>query len=108
MLIQYCPRSIVLVGLCGLRVDRGRCLCSAWQHFERCGNISFVANNRNLADPDFEPSDEDLIGLSQRAFAHVRKAHEESMVKLRADIAAAREVAMKRLHDRKKRTEVGS
>lgn len=66
-----------------------------------------MSNNKNLADPDFEPTDEDLIGLSQRAFAHVRKEHEELRVKLRADIAAAREVAMKRLQDRKKRSEVG-
>jgi hypothetical protein len=44
----------------------------------------------NLADPDFEPSDEDLIGLSQRAFAGVREQHERVLEKLRAEIELAR------------------
>jgi hypothetical protein len=53
-----------------------------------------MAEPINLADPDFEPTDEQLIGLSTRAFAGVRAAHEAAMRRLRAQIAAAREEAM--------------
>jgi hypothetical protein len=52
---------------------------------------------KRLADPAFEPTDEDLIGLSKRAFAHVRGAHQESLRKMREDIAAARKSALERL-----------
>lgn len=52
---------------------------------------------RNLADPSFEPTDEDLTGLAARAFAHVRQAQEEALRKLRADIAVARQAALERL-----------
>ncbi len=51
----------------------------------------------NLADPSFEPTDEQLAGLMTRAFAGVRGAHEQAMAKLRAEIAAARVVALERL-----------
>ena len=44
----------------------------------------------NLADPEFEPSDEQLIGLSVRAFAHVREANERLLRDLRANIEKAR------------------
>jgi hypothetical protein len=60
-----------------------------------------VSHAKNLADPAFEPSDEDLIGLSKRAFAHVRQAHEDSLRRLRADIATAREAALERLRLRR-------
>jgi len=60
-----------------------------------------VSDLKNLADPSFEPTDEDLIGLSKRAFAHVREAQEDSLRKLRADIAVARKAALERLHRRK-------
>jgi len=63
-----------------------------------------VSDVRNLADPDFEPTDEDLIGLSERAFAHVREEHEASLRKLRADIAAAGEAALERLRERRSGT----
>jgi hypothetical protein len=53
-----------------------------------------VDDRKRLADPTYEPTDEDLIGLSKRAFAHVRDAQEESLRKLRADIASAREAAL--------------
>ncbi len=53
---------------------------------------------KRLADPAFEPTDEDLIGLSKRAFAHVRGAHEESLRKMREDIAATSKSALERLH----------
>jgi hypothetical protein len=51
----------------------------------------------NLADPDFEPSDEDLVGLSQRAFSAVRSEHERALEKLRTDIASARAEVLLRL-----------
>ncbi|HVH41214.1 MAG TPA: hypothetical protein VM925_02690 [Labilithrix sp.] len=51
----------------------------------------------NLADPDFEPTDEDLIGLSRRAFAGVRDEHEKALEKLRADIESARAELLRRL-----------
>jgi hypothetical protein len=63
--------------------------------------LTIVSDIRNLADPAFEPTDEDLIGLAKRAFAHVREAHEESLRKVRADIAAARQAALERLNRRK-------
>jgi len=61
-----------------------------------------VSDVKNLADREFEPTDEDLIGLSRRAFAHVRQAHQDSLHKLRADIAAAREAALERLRQRRR------
>jgi hypothetical protein len=54
----------------------------------------------NLADPAFEPTDEQLVGLSTRAFAGVRAAHERSMARLRAEIAVARDEALKSLDRR--------
>jgi len=51
----------------------------------------------NLADPSFEPTDEQLAGLMTRAFAGVRGAHERTMANLRAEIAAARVEAVARL-----------
>ena len=41
-------------------------------------------NRKRLSDPAFEPTDEDLVGLSRRAFAHVREEQETSIRKLRA------------------------
>jgi hypothetical protein len=63
-----------------------------------------VSAVKNLADPAFEPTDEDLIGLANRAFAHVREAQEESLRRLRADIAAARQAALERLRLRRSGT----
>ncbi len=42
----------------------------------------------NLADPNFEPTDEQLIDLSKRAFAGVKARHESALARLRAEIAA--------------------
>ena len=53
---------------------------------------------KRLADPAFEPTDEDLVGISKRAFAHVPAAHEESLRKMRGEIAAARKSALARLY----------
>jgi hypothetical protein len=54
---------------------------------------------RNLADPDYEPTDEDLQELSRKAFAHVPAQNRELLARLRDDVDAAGEVAMQRLAD---------
>ena len=47
----------------------------------------------NLADPEFEPTDAQLVGLSTRAFAGVRAQHEDQLRQLRSQVEAARVVA---------------
>lgn len=47
----------------------------------------------NLADPDFEPDDEQLQGLSARAFAGLGEAKRRRDEALRVAIAAARHAA---------------
>lgn len=69
----------------------------AWRFPTRNAKLEQMAEPKRLADPAFEPTDEDLIGLSKRAFAHVRGAHEESLRKMRDEIAAARKSALERL-----------
>ena len=51
----------------------------------------------NLADPDVEPTDEELAGLSHRAFAHVRGERAAALERLRAEIAAERVRVLARL-----------
>ena len=51
----------------------------------------------NLADPEFEPTDAQLIGLSTRAFAGVREEHERQLRQLRSTVEAARAVALSAL-----------
>jgi len=51
----------------------------------------------NLADPEFEPTDAQLIELSTRAFSGVRRAREEALAELRAKIAAARAEVLRSL-----------
>ncbi len=51
----------------------------------------------NLADPDYEPSDEQLTGLMKRAFAGLKDAERVRLERLRSDIAHAREEALARL-----------
>jgi hypothetical protein len=41
----------------------------------------------NLADPDFEPTDEELGLLMRRAFADVTKRRDEAHERLRIEIA---------------------
>jgi hypothetical protein len=53
----------------------------------------------NLADPDCEPSDAQLVELSTRAFAGVRPSQVEMLRKLRAEIEIARTRALQRLDD---------
>jgi len=54
----------------------------------------------NLADPSFEPTDEQLQELSRRAFAGVAAAHARSLERLRAQIAVARQEALHALDER--------
>jgi hypothetical protein len=55
-----------------------------------------MANRVNLADPEFEPSDEDLARLMHDAFAGLAEARAESLRAMRARIAAlAREARAK-------------
>ncbi len=56
-----------------------------------------VDRHPNLADPDFEPSDEELIGLAKRAFAGLREAENARVDDLRRGIARARDEALARL-----------
>ena len=70
----------------------------------RSGRISIVNDQHpNLADPECEPTDEELIGLSQRAFAGLKEAKVARLAKLRADIAVAREEALARFAARPSR-----
>lgn len=45
---------------------------------------------RDLADPAYEPSDEELQQLSRDAFARVGEQHRAGLVRLRADIERLR------------------
>jgi hypothetical protein len=51
----------------------------------------------NLADPAFEPTDEQLGELFKRAFADVESKHRESLARLRAEIARLRVEARRRV-----------
>lgn len=64
-----------------------------------------IVNDRhpNLSDPDWEPSDQELIGLSQRAFAGLKEAEAARVATLRSDIAAARKEALARFAARPSR-----
>jgi hypothetical protein len=53
----------------------------------------------NLADPECEPSDAQLVELSTRAFAAVRLSQVERLQRLRAEIEVARTRALQRLDD---------
>jgi hypothetical protein len=45
----------------------------------------------DLSDPNFEPTDEQLVGLAKRAFANLEERRLDIDTKLRARIRAARE-----------------
>ena len=49
----------------------------------------------NLADPTFEPTDEQLMGLSKRAFANVARDRAQALKLLRQQISEQRESALK-------------
>lgn len=48
-----------------------------------------------LADPDYEPTDEELMELSRAAFAGVRARHEEALARLFAQIVELREASLR-------------
>ena len=50
-----------------------------------------VARKVNLADPDFEPTDDELQQLVHEAFAEVAAQRTESAARLRARIAKLRD-----------------
>ena len=54
----------------------------------------------NLADPSFEPTDEQLQELSKRAFAHLADARREVDARLREEIARLSEQVLRRLHEK--------
>lgn len=54
-------------------------------------------NRVNLADPDFEPTDEQLQALSKRAFADVARQHADALRRLEASIAERRKVVLERV-----------
>jgi hypothetical protein len=66
----------------------------SWAYVQRMGDAI------NLADPDFEPTDEQLIGLSKRAFAGVAARHEAALARLRAEIKVMSARTLKDLADR--------
>jgi hypothetical protein len=51
----------------------------------------------NLADPAYEPSDEELSGLMREAFGGLREAREKSLADMRARIAELEAEALARL-----------
>jgi hypothetical protein len=51
---------------------------------------------RNLADPAFEPSDEDFRELLHNAGEDARAAHQKAMEAMREQIQALRQVAIAR------------
>jgi hypothetical protein len=54
-------------------------------------------NEHNLADPDFEPTDEQLQELMKSAFANVKADHEAGIERLRLEIEQARVIAFERV-----------
>ena len=73
----------------------------AWQSDPEAPIFLGVSDRRiDLADPAFEPTDEELIGLSRRAFAGVRERHEAALARIRAQIAEATEQSLRALDAR--------
>jgi|JI10StandDraft_1071094.scaffolds.fasta_scaffold13495_6 hypothetical protein len=54
-------------------------------------------SRRNLADPDYEPTDEELVELAHEAFAGVREANEAALARMRAAIDVERANVLARL-----------
>lgn len=51
----------------------------------------------NLADPDYEPTDEELSSFMRRAFADVGSRHERALKELHEQIAEERRLVLARL-----------
>jgi hypothetical protein len=62
----------------------------------------------NLADPSFEPTDEQLAGLTSRAFAGVKAAHDQALARLRAEIDVLRAEALRAHAERSARDPEGT
>ena len=54
----------------------------------------------NFADPDYEPTDDDLVRLSHEAFAEVRQANDAALAALRREIVARGERVLMDLEGR--------
>lgn len=54
----------------------------------------------NLADPAFEPTDEQLVELSRGAFAHVAERRRAALARVHADVAKRREEALRDVQQR--------
>ncbi len=48
----------------------------------------------DLADPSFEPTDEELTELSKRAFGHLKQEHADAAARLREEMRREREAAL--------------
>jgi len=57
---------------------------------------SVAMRHPNLADPDFEPTDEQLTELAHRAFAGVAEAHARAVKALHARIAVETEEVLRK------------
>jgi len=55
----------------------------------------------NLADPDFEPTDEQLQELAHRAFAGVAEAHARALKELHERIAAEAAEALRKWREQR-------
>ena len=55
----------------------------------------------NLANPEFEPTDEQLRQLSKVAFAGLQRANEQRLYQLRSNVLEARTEAFKAFRLRK-------
>lgn len=63
--------------------------------------MTSMVDHPDLADPAFEPTDAQLVELSQRAFAGVRQQNERALQGIRDQIAAARELVLRALAERR-------
>jgi hypothetical protein len=64
----------------------------------RRASMDFMEAERgNLADPEFEPSDEQLRALSRRAFADVRRQNAEAAARLAGAIEERRRAVLARI-----------
>ena len=72
----------------------------SWRPLPAEASLLRLSDVINLADPDFEPSDAQLIGLSARAFAGIREANERTRRDLRTKVEKARAEALAALQAR--------
>jgi hypothetical protein len=56
-----------------------------------------MSHDVNLADPSFEPTDDDLRQLSREAFADVSAQRREALARLRREVTALRAEALAHL-----------